>query len=397
MRRYTAEDEERIRMQAQVRAWVRSGLLNAGQARTIDGRLRTTLRRTNVFLRLVLALFTVLIAAASVAFSLEAFAIHTDRAIGVTLAVGAMIAIVLAEYLIGAFRLHAYGVEEALAAAAVVMLATSAVELTTAGGHTMRPSLTLWLAGAATGAGLTYARYRWVYAAVAAAVCASLVPFVLFEDPSLGRVLAAAVFGAVFIGARALQPGRGDRHHGADSAGGDCAAIAAASYAGMYLMLNLHLAFREVLPATTVAAPQWFYWSTWAATWMMPPIGLALAIRDKDRPLLVVALAMSLATLYTNKPYLGWPRQTWDPILLGVLLVAVATVLRRWLASGPNGQRHGFTAERILESDRATLTALATASAMWPRQEQQAPGVVDTPPSQFEGGRSGGGGGGAAY
>jgi hypothetical protein len=396
MRRYTAEDEERIRMQAQVRAWARSGLLNADQAGAIDGRLRTTLRRTNVFLRLVLALFTVLIAAASVAFSLEAFAIHTDRAIGVMLAVGAMIAIVLAEYLIGTFRLHAYGVEEAVAAAAVVMLATSVVELTTAGGHTMRPSLTLWLAVAAIGSGFAYARYGRVYAAVAAAICASLVPFVLFEDRSLGRALAAAVFGAIFIGARALQPGRGDRQHGADSAGDDCAAIAAASYAGMYLMLTLHLGF-DVLPATTIAAPQWFYWSTYAATWMMPSIGLALAIRDKDRPLLVVALAMSLATLYSNKPYLGWPRQTWDPILLGVLLVAVATVLRRWLASGPNGQRHGFTAERILESDRATLTALATASAMWPRHEQQAPGVVDTPPSQFEGGRSGGGGGGAAY
>ena len=107
--------------------------------------------------------------------------------------------------------------------------------------------------------------------------------------------------------------------------------------------------------------------------------------------------AAALATLYTNKPYLGWARQTWDPILLGVLLAAVATGVRRWLASGPNGERHGFTAARILESDRDLLSAIATASAAWPRNEHHAPTTAEPSPSPFEGGRSGGAGGGASY
>jgi hypothetical protein len=391
MRRYTTEDEERIRMQAHVRAWARAGLLNADQAGGLDRRLRTTLRRTNLLLRAVLGLFTALIVAASVGLSFVAFGIRTDTAIGVTFAVAAVICIALAEYLVGAVRLHAYGVEEALAAAAVVMLATSAVELTTAGVHTLRPSLTLWLAVAAAGAALTYARYGMVYAAVAATIFASLVPFALYEDETLQRVLAAAVFGAIFVGMRALRPGHRDDFYGADYA-----TIRAAAFAGVYVTLNVHLSdgFGR---ASAFPVAGWFYWLSYVVTWLLPAAGLAIAIRDKDRSLLTVAVASALATLYTNKPYLGWARQTWDPILLGVLLVAIATAVRRWLAAGPNGQRHGFTAERILESDRDMLTAVATASAAWPRHAHHDAPPVEQPPSQFEGGRSGGGGGGASY
>src|SRR6202158_1533319 len=40
---------------------------------------------------------------------------------------------------------------------------------------------------------------------------------------------------------------------------------------------------------------------------------------------------------------LGWPRHTWDPILLGFLLMGAALVLRRWLSKGADGERAGFT------------------------------------------------------
>ena len=50
---------------------------------------------------------------------------------------------------------------------------------------------------------------------------------------------------------------------------------------------------------------------------LLPAIGLFVAIREKNRPLLDVNIVLVLATLATNKPYLGTARQTWDPILLG--------------------------------------------------------------------------------
>jgi uncharacterized membrane protein YgcG len=99
---------------------------------------------------------------------------------------------------------------------------------------------------------------------------------------------------------------------------------------------------------------------------------------------------MALATLTTNKPYLGWPRQTWDPMLLGVLLMAGAIAMRRWLSSGPNRQRASFTADRQLERDRDLLRTIANVSAGFQPRGTEAP--VDRPSSNFGGGRSGGGG-----
>ena len=144
-----------------------------------------------------------------------------------------------------------------------------------------------------------------------------------------------------------------------------------------------------------------FYWLTYAITWVLPIVGLRLGIRDKDRMLLDVSLAAALVTLLTNKPYLGSVRHEWDPMLLGVLLAAVAIGVRRWLASGPANQRSGLTPARLAGKDSVVLTALRTASGAYrPDSLQPASGIPQqepVSPAGFDGGRSGGGGGGAAY
>jgi hypothetical protein len=106
---------------------------------------------------------------------------------------------------------------------------------------------------------------------------------------------------------------------------------------------------------------------------------------------------MALVTLLTNKMYLGWPRNTWDPILLGVFLMAIAIAIRRWLSQGPGGERGGFTSARLLTKDSAVLTLLSAASgAVQPNAPSSRPDPGPAAPG-FDGGRSGGGGGGAAY
>ena len=107
---------------------------------------------------------------------------------------------------------------------------------------------------------------------------------------------------------------------------------------------------------------------------------------------------MAVLTLVTNKTYLGWERHTWDPILLGVLLVGASVAIRRWLSRGPGGQRFGFIAESLLASDKRSLGALGAVAGM----VQPIGGRETTPTSTptFEpgsGGRSGGGGGGADF
>ena len=81
-----------------------------------------------------------------------------------------------------------------------------------------------------------------------------------------------------------------------------------------------------------------------------------------------VSLAAGLVTLATNKPYLHMTRQPWDPILFGILLAGSAVIIKRWLSSGANGQRNGFTAERLLASDRRILTVVGAASAAFQPQ-----------------------------
>jgi hypothetical protein len=169
--------------------------------------------------------------------------------------------------------------------------------------------------------------------------------------------------------------------------GDEYGTLQAAVWAGLYVTLNLQLAWERIEGL--------FYWCTYVMTWVLPLVGLRLGIREKDRALIDVSIVMALVTLLTNKPYLGWPRHAWDPILLGVFLMAVALALRRWLSRGPDGERDGFTPARLLSKDSAVLGPLSAGSAAF----QPGAPLSRSDPAQgdFLGGRSGGGGGGDTY
>ncbi len=238
------------------------------------------------------------------------------------------------------------------------------------------------LVGAAGGFGI-YRRFGFVYAALGSMVCAAAIPFQLDLSGTTKHVLAAAAVAAMLVVVRAKRCTYQD-----DYPGDEYGQLQAAAWAGLYALLNLQLTF-------TPWVKDWFYWFTYVTMWVLPIVGLRWAIRERDRALLGVGSVMALVTLLTNKPYLGWPRHTWDPILLGVLLMAVAVVLRRWLSMGPRGERGGFTPARLLSKESDVLSLLSAASgalqpdAPSPRPDPGTPG--------FEGGRSGGGGAGGTF
>jgi len=164
------------------------------------------------------------------------------------------------------------------------------------------------------------------------------------------------------------------------------------------LALNLQLSSLELLGKWSIDVPSSaefprpFYWATWVLVWLLPPIALARGIHRKDRLVMAMGCITALLTLVTNKPYLGWPRHTWDPMILGVVLTAVALGLRRWLAQGPDGIRHGFTAERLSARHKQWMNAGATAFSMLaPHPIAPAPQAGDGE-VRFGGGDSGGGG-----
>jgi hypothetical protein len=220
-------------------------------------------------------------------------------------------------------------------------------------------------------------------------ICAAMLPFQAAAGEPFQRLVASGVLAAVFVVVRALHLRQGD-----DFPGDEYASLQAAAWIGVYLLLNLHLADLVGRPVLAPRVDAWFYWTTYAVTWVMPALGLWLAIRKKDRLFLGANLVLALGTLATNKPYLHKPSETWDPMLLGLLLMVAAVVVRRWLANAPGGHRNGYTAARILSSDRDRISLVGTASAAWQQQREKPPAA---PPPEFGGGRSGGAGGGAGW
>ena len=371
--------------------WAASGLIDATQQARIVAGLGVDLRRTNRFLRLTLFGFGLLIIAAAVGLAVVTLHVNAARSVGTLFLMAAAVSVLCAEVLIGRFRLYRFGVEEACAAGAAVLVAAGSALVAspwTVATSSDRQVFIALLAGSAA-AFAVYRRYGYVYAAVGALLCVSLAPFHLPLSNTVQRLLAAALLGGCFLGTRTKR-----RRYGDEFPGDEHATIQASAWLGLYAALNLHLFPRSVARQPVAL----FYWFTYAMIWILPAAGLGLSIRDRDRPLLAASLVMGLATLSTNKPYLGAAREPWDPILLGLLLIGTAIVMRRWLATGKDGTRGGFTPAPLLRSDNDTRAAVAIASAAV--HETSAHLHSDPPaPEPFKGGggRSGGAGAGDSF
>jgi hypothetical protein len=387
MRKYTDDEERRVRKRSQVREWVRSGLLSESQAERLEPELAVDLRRTNVYLRATLAFFTLLIVVGVVGFTALVFNVQDNAPLATVMVVAGILCISGAEMLIGAFRLYRFGVEEMLAASGVVLLAFSA---SLWWGAPISSEFTVGLlVGAIGGLGL-YLRFGFVWVALGSMCSLAAIPFQLNDSPITRRAASAVLVGAVFAVTRVHRTRRGD-----EWPGDEYAVLQAAALCGVYLVLNVHvLSWWNDYRCFVRDVYGRFYWLTWVLTWTLPAIGLVLGIREKDRSLIIVSLAMSTVTLATNKPYFGWPRHTWDPMLLGVALMAVALGSRRWLSRGPDAVRHGFTATRVVVREDPLLSVLS-AAPLPIKAHTHAPAPAAS--SGFDGGRSGGAGAGGSF
>jgi hypothetical protein len=384
MRIYAADDEARIRASGLVREWTRSGLIEPAQRITIDDGLRTELRRTNTVLRIVLFIFATIVLQAAVGLGLLLTGVNDEQALGGAAVVAGVAALVACELLIARFLFYRFGVEEACAMSAIALVTGGIAVSSSAGSHQF-PTVMLLVIACVFGFA-AYARYGYRYAALAAMVGAAAVPFNLDLSIPATRTLSALVLALVFLVARMLRSAT-DEEHLHD----EFEVIEAAAWLGIYVVINL-----KVLPDflwSPPAYPKVFFWGTYAAIWILPVIGLAIGVRGRQRWMIWANIVTALVTLSTNKIYLRWEQHTWDPILLGLLLTGTAIGLRRWLSSGPDGERAGFTPNRILSSDRASLSFVSTiAGAVQPGPTHQSTSA----PDKFTPGGGSSGGGGAA-
>lgn len=358
MSRYTEEQEDNIRTERLVREWARSGLLDTPQADRLAGDLKTDLQQTNLFLRIVLFAFGLLIAGASVLLTIELLDIDGRTPHAVLFIVFAVACFGLADGL--ARRLYHFGIEESLAVSAVV--------LTGLGGAVLASNeLFAGLLSAAAAALVVYRRFGYLYAAVASMTFLAASSFQIGQSNVVERMVVVLMLLPIFMMIRNTT-------------------IAGLAWAGIYAAINLP-AFEP--DAANMFASS-FYLATYALTWLLPAIGLYIGLKRKDRIMLDVTLLMAIATLVTNKMYLGLERQTWEPILLGVLLAGTALVFRRWLANGVDNHRYGFTASRFLSSEKRALAFVGTVTgALQPDIPAPSPSAAEFKPG---GGRSGGGG-----
>jgi hypothetical protein len=401
MRLYSTSSEETLRTRKLMADWADEGLLTKAQYERLEQETVSDLRTTNIFLRLILFLFTLICVAAAAGLIFKVFLWQSsDQTTGIFLLIFAIVCYVAAEVAASRAHLYRYGIEEALAVCSVGFLCVGMQAALFSGRpYSPKPDVVQCVVPAA---GVAFSLWIWRrfglwYAFLAAMVFALFLPGYWTSSHSAQHVIVVLLYA---IGLVCLISARSGFEHSED----DYAIVEALLWLGIYLAMNLQLSSLNMraqwLGVGTIPAsefPRSFYWTTWVLVWCLPPVVLARGVRRKDRFVIAMGAIIAILTFISNKPYLGWPRHTWDPMLLGILLTGTALFIRRWLARGPGEIRRGFTAARLSGRDKdwmnvgSAALGLVTPQSITPRAQTRSAEF------RFGGGSSGGGGAGGDF
>ena len=389
MRIYTEASMENLRARKLLVEWQAEGFLSDAQYEQLEQETVNELRTTNLFLRLVLFLFTIVcVGAAAGLFFLIFLHGASDQAAGVLLLIFAAVCYGAAEYAVSEFSFYHHGIEEALAVCSVGFLCAGLLaSLGLSSGRSHYAEFLVSSVGAVFSLWIWHRFGLW-YAFLAAMIFAVILPDDWTSFDIAQRALIACVYAIGLLGIAAIRP-----RHRFDYLDKTYSLAEAFLWVGIYLTINLKVTAldlpwlsgnRRFIPSHSVEP---FYWITWVLIWCLPPVVLARGIGLKDRFIIAAGAVAAILTLVSNKPYLGWQRHTWDPMLLGIFLTGAVLLLRRWLAQGPGGVRYGFTAARLSKKDRSLMNTGSTAFGLLSHHPQ-----ASGPDTLSHGGESGGGG-----
>jgi hypothetical protein len=317
----------------------------------------------------------------------------SEQTTGIILLIFAAISYAASEFAVAQARMYRFGVEEALTVCSIALLCAGVgLFFFSNGPNSLREiQLVVPAVGAIASLWIWY-RFNLWYAFPAAMIFAIFLPSYWTQSHSAQHVFIAALYAAGLICVASIRS-----RHRFDYLRDSYSLAEAFLWLGMYLIFNLKLSafslptqlWTNTRSASEFASP--FYWTTWVLIWCLPPLILARGVRQKDRLIIAVGTISTILTFVTNKPYLGWQRHTWDPMLLGIALTGVAVFLRRWLTQGAGGVRHGFTAARLTEKDKHVMSVSSSVLGLvTPQSITPAPQSTD-PDLRFGGGSGGGG------
>jgi hypothetical protein len=396
VRLYSASSEETLRARRLLKDWAGDGILTQAQYQRLEQETVSELRTTNIFLRLVLFLFTLITVGGAVALFFVVWR-PSEQSSGILLLIFAAVCYAAAEAAASQARLYRYGIEEALAVCSVIFLCVGMqLAFFSRRPYSPKPDEVQSLVPAV---GVLFSLWIWRrfglwYAFLAAMIFAMLMPDYWTSSHSAQHVSVALLYAIGLICVAAVRP-----RHGFDYLADAYSLAEAFLWLGIYLTINLQLSWLNLheqwMGIRTITASEFarpFYWTTWVLIWCLPPIVLARGIRQKDRFVIAVGAIVAILTFVSNKPYLGWPRHTWDPMLLGVLLTGVALFIRRWLDRGPGRVRYGFTAVRLSGKDKEWMNTGSVVLGLVTPQSITAGQQKRSADFEFGGGTSGGGG-----
>jgi hypothetical protein len=402
VRLYSASSEETLRARKLLTDWLGEGFLTKAQYQLLEQETVSELRTTNIFLRLVLFLFTLIsVGAAAALFFVVFLSRPSEQTAGVFFLIMAAFCYAAAEVAVSQARLYRYGIEEALAVCSIGFLCVGMqAALFNGSPYSPKPDAAQFLVPAV---GVVFSLWIWrrfgfSYAFLAAMIFVLFLPGYWTLSRSAQHLIVAVFYATGLVGVATVRS-----RHRFDYLEEAYSLVEAFLWLGIYLTINLQLSSLN-LPAlwwggtrTTSEFVRPFYWGTWVLIWCLPPIVLARGVRQKDRFVIAVGAIVAILTLVSNKSYLGWPRHTWDPMLLGILLTSVAVFIRRWLARGPGGIRHGFTAARLLGKDKNWINVGSTGFGLLSPHSTTPGPQTSSPDFRFGGGQSGGGGAGGDF
>lgn len=398
MRAYRESSQEALFTRSHLKDWAGEGFLTQPQYQRMEQETVCDLRRTNIFLRLVLFFFTIIIVAAAIGLFFIGLPSNASSSVfGTFLLIFCAVTYAAAEFSVSR-GLYRYGIEEALAVCSLVLFCVGlAGILSSSRSFSVTTGMEIMVATTGVlGSLWIWHRFGLAYAFLAAMLFVPWLSVCWTSSHMARHLIVAAIYAAGLIAITLLRP----RYRFTYLNEGYSIAEALL-WLGVYIALNLQLSSVDLLGewlggplhGLTRAAefPEAFYWSTWVMTWCIPAAALWRGVRGKDRFVIAVGALAAALTLVTNKPYLGWQRHTWDPMLMGALLIGIALFLNRWLAKAQGGIRHGFTAQRLSGKDKRWMNAASVAFGV---QSTHATTLSPAPDSgvHFGGGDSGGGG-----